>query len=139
MNQAFKVLAIFAMCVPLSHAASAGPADESSARFFDVRDHGARGDGESIDTQAIQKAIDACGAAGGGRVLFPKGRYMSGTLRLRDRVEFHLSEGARLIGVKNRDAYAGFESGAWGKSRWNHGLIVGEGLRDVAISGTGVM
>ena len=80
MIRAFRIVGAIALCVTVSHVVTAGLADESSARLFDVRDHGACGDGESIDTQAIQKAIDACGAAGGGRVLFPKGRSMSGTI-----------------------------------------------------------
>ena len=73
--------------------------------------------------------------AGGGRVLFPAGRYLSGSLRLRSGVELHLEKGSRLIGVKDLDAYQGFESGDWGKSRWNRGLIVGEGLERIAFTG----
>jgi polygalacturonase len=108
-------------------------------RSFDVRVMGAKGDGVSNDTAAIQRAIEACGDAGGGRVLFPPGRYLTSSLRLRSDVELHLTEGSRLVGSKDLDAYLGFESGDWGKSRWNRGLIVGEGLKNIAITGRGVI
>ena len=97
------------------------------------------GDGVTDDTAAIQRAIEACSNAGGGRVLFPQGRYLSGSLRLRTGVELHLATGARLVGSKDLDAYLGFESGDWGKGRWNRGLIVGEGLRNIAITGAGMI
>ncbi len=105
----------------------------------DVKVMGAQGDGVSDDTGAIQRAIEACSDAGGGRVLFPPGRYLSGSLRLRSGVELHLLEGSRLVGSQDLDAYLGFESGDWGKSRWNRGLIVGEGLKNIAITGRGVI
>jgi len=106
---------------------------------FDVREYGAKGDGDSVDTKAIQDTIDACHAAGGGRVLLPAGTYKSGTLRLRDHVTIHLERGARLVGTAELTGYSGFESGNLRNSRWNRGLIVGEGLEDVAITGTGLI
>ncbi|MFZ5830544.1 MAG: glycoside hydrolase family 28 protein [Planctomycetota bacterium] len=118
---------------------SATAAGELSHRDFNIREYGARGDGMTVDTRAIQQAIDACREAGGGRVLFPEGRYLSGTIRLRDGVELHLTAKARLVGVDDLDAYASFESPGWGNRRWNRGLIVGEGLRDIVISGSGVI
>ena len=106
---------------------------------FDVKAMGAVGDGVADETLAIQKAIDACGNAKGGRVLFPKGKYRSGSVRLRSGVDLHFAKGARLIGTTDLDAYLGFESKKWGKSRWNRGLIVGEGLEDIAITGAGLI
>lgn len=72
-----------------------------AAALFNVRDHGARGDGAMLDTQAIQKAIDACTAAGGGVVYLPTGVFLSGTLVLKDNVTLHLSPGAVLRGSRN--------------------------------------
>ncbi len=106
---------------------------------YNIKAWGAIGDGKTKATVAIQKAIDACGAAGGGRILFPKGHYYSETLRLRDHVELHLVEGARLVGSADPDDYQGFQKSDWGQNRWNRGLIVGEGLSDIAITGAGVI
>lgn len=71
-------------------------ADGPGTRWFNIREYGARGDGISVDTHAIQRTIDACSAGGGGRVRLPEGAYLSGTLRLRD--------GVTLRGVTIRDS-----------------------------------
>ena len=52
-------------------------------KVFDVRHFGAVGDGRTLDTVALNKAIVACSAAGGGCVLLPPGKYLSGTVRLK--------------------------------------------------------
>jgi len=62
---------------------------------FNIRDYGAVGDGTTLDTAAIQAAIDACHAAGGGRVVVPAGAtYLAGTFRMKSHVEFHVERGA---------------------------------------------
>ena len=55
-------------------------------KSFNARDYGARGDGGTKDTAAIQKAIDACTQAGGGTVQLPAGTYLSGSIYLKDNV-----------------------------------------------------
>ena len=65
-----------------------------------VRAHGARGDGRTLDTRAIQAAIDAAGQSGG-TVFFPPGEYRSGTLRLRSRITLRLEAGATLVASKD--------------------------------------
>ncbi len=67
--------------------------------IYNVVDFGAAGDGKTNDAAAIQRAIDACTAAGGGTVLLPAGRaFRSGTIALKSNVELHVERGAVLAG-----------------------------------------
>jgi hypothetical protein len=72
---------------------------------YDVRVFGATGNGIDKDTAAIQAAIEHCTSMGGGRVLLPSGRYVSGTIYLKDNVELHLAAGAVLQGSPHRADY----------------------------------
>ena len=118
-----------------------GAAPTSSV--FNVRDHGAAGDGVTLDTAAINRAVAACAEAGGGQVLFPPGHYLSGTVHLRSHVTLFLDAGATLVGTTNLADYQhpappDFMAGArWGN--WHRGLIVGENIEDAAIIGQGVI
>src|SRR5437660_7201991 len=110
---------------------------------LDVRTRGAKGDGTTLDTKAIQTAIDECAAGGGGQVLLPPGRYPSGTIRLRSGVTLHIDSGARLIGTTNLTEYVQpippdfMPEAKWGK--WHRGLIIAENADDIAITGEGVV
>ena len=110
---------------------------------FSIRDYGAAGDSKTMDTMAINKAIEACAAAGGGQVLFPPGRYLSGTIHLKSRVSLFLEAGATLVGTSDLDKYqhptlpAFVPEAKWGK--WHRALILADGLEDIAISGQGVI
>jgi hypothetical protein len=127
---------------PLSDASQAAPA-KTTGELHNIRDYGARGDGVSSDTAAINRAIEACALAGGGQVRFPPGHYLSGTLQLRSRVALHFESGARLIGTTNLAEYrqptppAFMPEARWGK--WHRGLIVGENVEDVSLGGPGVI
>src|SRR6185295_10307644 len=78
-------------------AARAGGGGAAGAPMFDIRRFGALGDGRTLATSAIQKAIDAAGKAGGGFVLVPPGRYLSGALFLRSNVHVYVTAGATLL------------------------------------------
>ena len=116
---------------------------ERAPYVFNVRDHGAVGDGATLDTAPINEAIEACAKAGGGQVLFPPGRYLSGTIRLRSGVTLFFEAGARLIGTTNLALYQQptppdfMPEARWGK--WHRALILGENLEDVTIAGPGVI
>lgn len=73
--------------------------------IYDVRRFGAKGDGETVDTAAIQSAIDAAHASGGGEVRVPAGRYVTGSLFLKSNVDFNICAGATIEGSKNPADY----------------------------------
>lgn len=125
---------------------TAAPAEKGSA-VFNVRDYGAAGDGTTLDTAAIKKAIQACVAAGGGTVLFPPGQYVTGTIELVSNMTLYLDSGAVILGSKNIDDYASIREYGLGKNygvdssgEGDHvGLIVARDLQHVAILGTGAI
>ncbi|MHC4353252.1 MAG: glycoside hydrolase family 28 protein [Planctomycetota bacterium] len=100
----------------------------------DVRDYGARADGVTLCTEAIQAAIDKCAAAGGGAVYFPPGKWLSGTVYLADHVTLRLDSGSTLLGSKDPNDYAR-RHGEF--SSWS--LIAGKGLKHIAIRGSGTI
>jgi hypothetical protein len=118
-------------------------AADAQAGVFDIRDFGAVGDGKTLDTAAINKAIEACAQAGGGQVRLPPGRYLSATVHLKSRVTLYLEAGARLIGAEDPNLYEhptppGFLPEArWGK--WHRALILADGAEDIEIAGAGVI
>ncbi|MBN2292165.1 MAG: glycoside hydrolase family 28 protein [Pirellulales bacterium] len=62
----------------------------------DIRDHGAIGDGKTLCTKAFAKAIETCARQGGGRVLIPKGVWLTGPIHLKSNIELRMSEGAEV-------------------------------------------
>ena len=73
--------------------------------IFDVRNYGAVGDGKTLNTIAIQKAIDDCVSSGGGRVLVSGGIYLIGSITIGSGVDLHITETAILLGSGNCDDY----------------------------------
>ncbi|WP_419759848.1 glycoside hydrolase family 28 protein [Acidisoma sp.] len=121
----------------------------SRDRPFDVRAFGAVGDGRTIDSGAINRAIEAASRAGGGTVLFPAGRYASYSIRLRSRVRLHLDRDAVILAAdaSDRGGYdlpedsiaAQFPYQDFGHSHWRNSLISGIDLHDIAIEGQGLI
>src|SRR4030095_1888495 len=75
------------------------------AADFDITKYGAVGDGKTLNTTFIQKAIDECSKSGGGKVIFPSGIYLSATIEIKDNVTLHLKKDARLLGTTDIDLY----------------------------------
>lgn len=117
----------------------------------DVRRFGAKGDGRTIDSGAINRAIDHVAALGGGTIIFPAGTYASYTIRLKSRVTLHLAQGAVLLAAPApQDGRGGYDAAEpmdplnatyqdSGHSHWANSLIHGDGLHDVAIVGEGMI
>ena len=76
---------------------------------FDVRKFGAKGDGKALDSPAINKAIDAAAAAGGGTVLFTAGTYRAFSIRLKSNVALFLDPGATILAADPRDGYGKYD------------------------------
>jgi len=108
---------------------------------FNVSGFGAVGDGETINTHAIQSAIDACAKAGGGNVILPAGSYLSGTLILKDHVNLRLEEGATLLGSTNPEDYPAIKTRirSYYEDIVLQSLIFGEDLNHVSITGKGTI
>jgi len=108
---------------------------------FNIMDYGAKGDGVTLNTKSIQSAIDACARRGGGTVCFPAGKYVSGTLFLKNYITLYLEAGAVLIGSKNLNDYpvtvANIRS--YTDKYTNKSLIYGEELEHIAITGLGIL
>jgi polygalacturonase len=101
-----RILGAFAVPLLLTPPAALHGADKSAPPpAFCVTDYGAVGDGKTLCTAAIQKTIDACAKAGGGRVCLHNGRFLAGTLRLRSNVILYIEAGAALVGSANVDDY----------------------------------
>jgi polygalacturonase len=105
---------------------------------FNIVDYGAVGDGETLNTTAIQAAFAACAAAGGGTVVVPAGRFVSGALNMPSNLTLHLSAGATLLGSTNRDDYP-VEDFEWSVESNRAGLLSARDAENVTIEGRGVI
>jgi polygalacturonase len=120
-----------------------------------VRSFGATGDGTTLDSPAINKAIETAGAAGGGTIYFPAGSYLCYSIRLKSNVSLYLDQGSTIIAADT--PLDGFPAGsgkgydeaesktAWdayqdyGHNHWHNSLIWGESLHDISILGPGLI
>ncbi|HLM57196.1 MAG TPA: glycoside hydrolase family 28 protein [Pyrinomonadaceae bacterium] len=134
--------ALFAESSAQRRAASASAAPGP----YNVRSFGARGDGRNVDTPAVNRAIEAAAAAGGGTVYFPAGTYLCFSIRLKSNVGLYIDHGATILAAdpaKVKGAYDMPEPNQWdmyqdfGHSHWQNSLIWGIGLENVSIAGPG--
>lgn len=113
----------------------------ATGRVYDVSRYGAVGDDATLNTTAIQAAIDAAANQGGGEVLFPPGAFITGTLYLKNHVLLRLAQGATVLGSTNLGDYPVNHCKYPSRSDQYtvRALIWGEGLEDVGIAGSGVI
>jgi polygalacturonase len=124
--------------------------------LFDVRTFGATGDGKTVDSPAINAAIEAAAAAGGGTVVFPAGTYISFSIRLKSKVDLFLSQGATVIAADSpkpgettgymggtydpaepKTTYDAYQD--YGHNHWHNSLFWGEDISDFSITGPGLI
>ncbi len=131
------------LLVPL---AALRAASAPGQNYFSVRDFGAVGDGHTLDSPAIDKAIAAAATAGGGTVLVPAGTYLSGSIHLKSNIHLLIDAGAVILGAaQNMNAYdqtepytlGGYQDG--GHCYFHNSLIWGENLTNVSITGDGII
>ncbi|GEM_PF-78453 len=113
----------------------------AAPKVFNILDYKAKGDGVTLNTKSIQSAIDACSKSGGGTVLFPAGRFVSGTIYLKSHVTLFLEAGAVLEGSKNLKDYPVTISKvrSYTDNYTNKSLIYAEDQQNISISGNGVI
>jgi polygalacturonase len=131
---------------------ASGPAADSAVQLkrvtttYDVKAFGARGDGKTLDTPAVNKAIEAAALAGGGTVHFPAGTYLCFSIRLKSNIGLYLDHGATILAADPKTAKGSYdlpEPNEWdmyqdfGHSHWRNSLIWGIGLENISILGPG--
>ena len=131
----------FAMQVPAE--------PEFPARSFNLMDYGAAGDGQTLNTAAFASAMQACSAAGGGRLIVPPGLWLTGPIALQSNVDLHLEKGALVIFTRDRTLFplvhapSGRQRLAAGDAGKGNAVSVsspisGYDLQNVAITGEGI-
>jgi len=109
----------------------------AGARIYNVRDHGAKGDGKTLDTSAIQAAIDKCFTEKGGTVLIPSGDFLSGTLELKSNVTLHIAASGKLLGSPKREDYTAGKGVPSGNG--NIVFLFAVNAQNISIEGKGTM
>src|SRR5271156_4128837 len=124
--------------------------------IFDVRKYGAKGDGKTLDTDAVNRAIEAASAAGGGMVVFPAGSYLTFSIHLKSQVHLYLMQGSTIVAANSPlpGEQTGYQGGsydaaepktAWdayqdyGHNHWHNSLLWGEDIHDFSITGPGLI
>jgi polygalacturonase len=146
-----------AYAIPALGAAKKAAAPPLSPILFDVRTFGATGDGKTIDSPAINKAIEAAASAGGGTVIFPAGNYLSFSIRLKSHVDLYLTQGCAIIAADSplSGQTTGYMGGTYdpaepqnpafepyqdyGHNHWHNSLLWGDGISDFSITGPGLI
>src|SRR3984885_2168160 len=120
--QSTSSLAAAAGIVRMAQAAThSKPAAPKTPLTLNARDFGAKGDGSTKDTSALQQAIDRCSVLGGGEVLIPAGNYLTGALALRSNTLLRLAKDATILGSPDLADYP-VSQVRW-EGKWIHGHL----------------
>src|SRR5215472_10558776 len=130
----FAVSSCLALACSSVHAQTAKP--EGVSGECRVKAYGAKGDGVTLDTAAINAAFQDCHAHGGGTIVVEPGTYRTGTIRLLDNTTLKLEPGSRILGSENLADYPHL---ARASEERDTALLVAEGVHDVAIVGEGTI
>jgi polygalacturonase len=114
-----------------------GSSCNTNEGVYNIGKFGARGDGKKNNTAAINKAIEACSKNGGGTVLVPPGRYITGTIELKQGVNLWLDHGAILFGSGDTSDYRPMNKVLFSEGYTRYGLIFAKNTSDISISGYG--
>lgn len=122
---------------------NAGPANDLGTRTYNIRDFGAKGDGTTLDTAAVQAAIDACTKDQGGVVLVPAGVFVIGTIELKSNVTLRIASQGKLLGSGDGKQYHAADeiplSGDSTLGDGNWGLIYAVNSTNITIEGPGTI
>ncbi len=112
----------------------------ASKKIFIVNDYGAVSDTTTVNTKAIQKAIDDCAAKGGGIVIFKPGTYVSGSIFVKSNVVLQIDKGVLILGSQNFDDYPDIDTRVAGMEMvWPAALINLKDVKNAAITGKGIV
>ena len=136
------VLSFLLLVVPQLPAQATRP---STSTVYDVRTFGATGDGKTLDSPAINGAIEAAAARGGGTVYFPAGDYLSVSIRLKSNIALYLDQGATILAASPKDGHRydppepneSDQFQDFGHTHWQNSLIWGIELENISILGPG--
>lgn len=107
---------------------------------FPITRYGAIADGKTKNTEAFRKAIEACNAAGGGRVVIPKGTYLTGAIYLKSNVDLHLEDSAKILFSRDPKDYPIVFTRWEGMECMNYSaLIYAYGEKNIAVTGNGIL
>jgi polygalacturonase len=158
-RRALLKLSPLALAATVGHVSLGEAQTESpsgAAAIYNVRTFGATGDGKTVDSPAINKAIEAVGASGGGTLVFPAGTYMCFTIRLKSHVDLYLSHGCTILAADSPKPgeSSGYNGGAYdaaepndpwtpyqdfGHNHWRNSLFHAENEHDFAVFGPGLI
>jgi polygalacturonase len=131
---------VLPLVILLAFVVALPPVRAAAAKTFAAANCGIIGDGVTLNTIAIQKVVDVCSAQGGGTIQFSAGRYVTGTIQLKDNVTLHFDAQAVLLGSTNAADYRNVDPFTAGDGvPLGYALIVADGAKNVGVEGAGTI